>query len=61
MEMTDGKLNQTAQRQQEDRKKRLAEALRANIALRKNRVRSSPVSEPQSTAGDAAIPDQQDS
>ena len=59
--MMDGKLNQTATRQQEDRKRRLAEALRANIALRKNRVRSSPVSEPQTAPGDAALPDQQES
>jgi hypothetical protein len=59
--MTDGKLNQTAQRQQEDRKKRLAEALRANIALRKNRVRSNLVPEQQSASDDAALPDQQES
>ncbi|MGB8816648.1 MAG: hypothetical protein WCC66_01875 [Rhizobiaceae bacterium] len=41
--MTGGKLNETAQRQQQDRKKRLAEALRANIALRKIRARKKPV------------------
>ncbi len=35
--MAEGKLNQTAQRQQDARKKRLAEALRANMTLRKIR------------------------
>jgi hypothetical protein len=37
--MTGGKLNETAQRQQDDRKKRLAHALRSNMALRKKRAR----------------------
>lgn len=37
--MTGGKLNETARRQQEARKKRLAEALRANMALRKKRAK----------------------
>lgn len=58
--MTDGKLNQTAQRQQEDRKKRLAEALRANITLRKNRVRSGPAAEQQPISGDAVPSDNPD-
>ena len=52
--MTDGKLNQTAQRQQEDRRKRLAEALRANMALRKNRVRSATAADQQPMSDDAA-------
>ena len=37
--MTGGKLNETARLQQEARKKRLAEALRANMSLRKNRAK----------------------
>ena len=56
--MTDGKLNQTAQRQQQDRKKRLAEALRSNMALRKSRAGSVLATDQQSLKDDPARSDE---
>jgi hypothetical protein len=51
--MTGGKLNETARRQQEARKKRLAEALRANMAKRKQRARNANASDQQTVSQDA--------
>ena len=55
--MTGGKLNETARRQQEARNKRLAEALRANITLRKKRTKPETDSGPHQTGeAEAALP-----
>lgn len=56
--MAEGKLNKAAQRQQEARKKRLAEALRANMALRKNRGKAKPDPEPQTGTDESDLLDE---